>query len=72
MFLNQGHPISCIERQGNKTNQQVSYCQRTVQEFRRQVEGIFLVKGNKDERIPKECCDKEENEHCGGKSKSLM
>ena len=51
MFLNQRHPISCIERQGNKTNQQVSYCQRTVQEFRRRVEGIFLVKGNKDEKF---------------------
>ena len=63
VFLNRGHPISSIERLGNKTNQQISCCYRMVMEFVRRVEGRFLVKGNKDERICNEWCDGEKNVH---------
>ena len=58
--MNHGHPTGNIERLSNKTNQQISCCQTTIQEFGRRMEGRFLVKGNKDKRIAKKCCDGEE------------
>ena len=47
-----------------KTNQQISGCQTMIQEFGWRMEGRFLMKGNKDKRIPKSCCDGEENVDC--------
>ena len=64
VFVNHGNPISSIERLGNKTNQQISCCQTTIQEFGRRMEGRSLMKGNKDKRIPKSCCDGQENVDC--------
>ena len=64
VFVNHGHPLSSIERLCNKTNQQMSCCQTTIQEFGWRMERRFLVKGNKDKRIPKSCCDGEENVDC--------
>ena len=64
LFGNQGHPISCLERLANKTNQQISCCQTKIKEFGWRVEGRFFVKGNKNERIPEDCCDGEENVDC--------
>ena len=64
VFVNQGHPISSSERMDNKTNAEISYCQTAIQEFRRRMKGRFLVKGNKDKSIPKECSDGEENVDC--------
>ena len=61
VLVNHGHPVGNIDRLGNKTNQQISCCQTTIQEFGWRMEGRFLVKGNKDKRIPKSCCDGEEN-----------
>ena len=61
MFLNlDGHPIRCIERLANKTNQQISCCQTTIQEFGRRMKGRYLSKGNKD----KKCCDGKKNVDC--------
>ena len=57
MFVNHGHPTGNTERLSNKTNQQISCCQTTIQEFGRRMEGRFLVNGNKDKRINKKCCD---------------
>ena len=48
----------------NERNQQISCCQTTIEEFGRRMKGRFLVKGNKDERIPSKCCDGEENVEC--------
>ena len=53
-----------IEGLGNKANQKISCCQTTIQEFGRWMKGRFLVKGNKDQRIPKKCCHGEESVHC--------
>ena len=64
VFVNHGHPMSNMERLSNKTNQQVSCCQTPIQEFGRRMKGRFFVKGNKDERISKKCCDGEENVDC--------
>ena len=64
MFVSYGHPIRCIERLANKTNQQISCCQTTIQEFGRRMKGRYLSKGNKDERIPKKCCDGKKNVDC--------
>ena len=61
VFVNHGHPVGSIERLVNKTNQQISCCQTTIQEFGWRMERRFLVKGNKDKRIPKSCCDGQEN-----------
>ena len=52
-----------MERLGNKANQKISCGQTTIQEFGRWMEGRFLVKGNKDQRIPKKCCHGKENVH---------
>ena len=46
-------------------------CLRLVREKRRRVEGRFLVKGNKDERIHKKCSHGEENVHCWKKKVNL-
>ena len=51
VFVNRGYQISNTERLSNKTKQQVSCCQTTIQEF---------VKGKKDKRIPKTGYDGEE------------
>ena len=64
VFVNRVHQISNTERLSNKTNQQVSCCQTPIQEFGRRMKGRFFVKGNKDERITKKCCDGEENVDC--------
>ena len=64
VFVNHGHPVGSIERLVNKTNQQISCCQTTIQEFGWRMERRFLVKGNKDKRIPKSCCNGEENVDC--------
>ena len=56
-----------MERLGNKANRQISCCQTTIQEFGRWMEGRFLVKGNKDQIVPKKCCHGKENVHrCEG------
>ena len=60
MFVNYGHPIRCIERLANKTNQQISCCQTTIQEFGRWMKGRYPSKGNKD----KKCCDGKKNVDC--------
>ena len=49
--MNHGHPTGNTERLSNKTNQQISCCQTTIQEFGRRMEGRFLVKGNKDREL---------------------
>ena len=36
----------------------------TIQEFGGWMKGRFPMKGNKDWRIPKNCCDGEENVDC--------
>ena len=64
VFVNHGHPVGSIERLVNKTNQQISCCQTTIQEFGWRMERRFLVKGNKDKQIPKSCCNGEENVDC--------
>ena len=56
-----GDQKGSIERLVNKTNQQISCCQTTIQEFGRRMKGRFPVKGNKDKSIPKKCSDGEEN-----------
>ena len=61
MFVNHGHPVGSLERLVNKTNQKISCCQTTIQEFGWRIEGRCLMKGNKDKRIPKSCCDGQEN-----------
>ena len=61
VFVNHGHPVGSIERLVNKTNQKISCCQTTIQEFGWRIEGRCLMKGNKDKRIPKSCCDGQEN-----------
>ena len=59
--MNQGHPVGSRERLDNKTNQRINGCQTTIQEFGWRMERRFLVKSKKDKRIPKKCCDGEEN-----------
>ncbi|RMX48481.1 hypothetical protein pdam_00008479, partial [Pocillopora damicornis] len=49
------HPISGNERLPDNTNQQISCCQTTIQEFGRPMEGRYLVKGSKDEKVPQKC-----------------
>ena len=61
-----------IEGLGNKANQKISCCQTTIQEFGRWMKGRFLVKGNNDQRIPKKCCDGEENVHRCERNWSIM
>ena len=61
VFVNHGHPVGSLERLVNKTNQKISCCQTTIKEFGWRIEGRFLMKGNKDKRIPKSCCDGQEN-----------
>ena len=63
-FVNNGNPKSCKKRIRNKTNEEISYCQTTIQQFGRRMKGRFLVKGNKDKSIPKKCREGEENVDC--------
>ena len=64
VLVNHGHPVGNIDRLGNKTNQQISCFQTMIQELGWWMEGRFLMKGNKDKKIPKSCCDGEENVDC--------
>ena len=52
------------ERLAYQTNQQISCCQTTIQEFGRRMERRYLVKCNKDQRIPKKCCKGKKNVGC--------
>ena len=45
MFVNHRHPISNTERLSNKTHQQVSYRQTTIEGFGRRVEGRLRATG---------------------------
>ena len=64
VFVNHRHPVNSTVRLGNKTNQQISCCQTTIQELGWRMKARFLVKGNEDKRISKNCCDGEENIDC--------
>ena len=51
-----------MKRLGNKTNQQISCCQTTIQEFGWWMKEDFLLRATRiDEGIPKKFCDGEDN-----------
>ena len=70
--MNNRNLKSSNERLAYQTNQQISCCQTTIQEFGRWMDGRYLVKCNEDQRIPKKCCKGKKNVDCWQKQGVLL